>query len=121
MDLQVSGLMSAAAVVAAAALWLGVEVPGDVSVVGEVNAAGGLVGRTGDATGADAQTLLKLAHTNGIRRLLLPASSATGQQVAETARRRGKMYEGLQVVLVQSMAEVLGHFFGKESGTGGEG
>ena len=104
-------MLSGAAVVAAAALWLGVEVPAQVAVVGEVDAAGGLVGRLGETSGADAQTLLKLSNINGIRLLVVPASSESGRQVVAVQQRRSKLYKGVRAVAVSTLAEALQFVF----------
>lgn len=79
--LQVNGCVSAAAVVAAAATWLGRSVPGHVAIIGETDATGGVVGRLGDE--GDAETVLRLAHFNGVRLVLVPASSESGRQVRQ--------------------------------------
>ena len=48
-----------------------------------MDAAGGVVGRVGRDGEGDALTLLRLAQMNGVRLLLVPASSASGRQVGD--------------------------------------
>lgn len=105
--LQVAGLVAGAAVVAAAAVWLGIEVPATVAVVGEVDAAGERVGDVGDGDGADALTLLKLSEANGITLLVVPSSSKSGREVAALRDRRAKLHAGIRVVAVRTLVEAL--------------
>ena len=104
--MQLCGLVGAGAVLAAALLWLGVPAVGqDVAVVGEVDAAGHVVGEIGSVD--DASTVLRLAKMNGIRLVIVPSASASGREVAALARRQAKTYAAVKVVTVSSIAEAL--------------
>lgn len=75
--------------VAAVALLVGRPVPEDVAVVGETDAAGGVVGCVGADEGDDAETILRLAQLNHVRRVFVPASSESGRQVRVEERGPG--------------------------------
>ena len=78
---QLNGCVGAAAVVAAVAVGLGRELAKDMTVIGEVDADGNVVGSFGTECGEDSETVVRLAQMNAVRVVMVPGSSKCGRQV----------------------------------------